>query len=261
MYSITAHECPECVQQLYDNIIRYNAGLRVLVVFHINEALHAVVDSIPSHDNLLFNPTRTDKARFTASIFLAHLDNYRFVKGIDFGLFCTLASNSLFVRQVDMEHIEANTPALAVGPTGYSLGDTETWSADEFVKNEALVALFKERDIKVEVAIHFGAYFRKETMGFIAAFCEQYGITTEIFPNDKIAAEEIVLSSLEKYATGRVAKRYAVWLPTMTMEDVKELIETGGCRDSADKHYTIIRVGREETNEIRKMITQTEHAS
>ena len=70
VYSITAHECPECVQQLYDNIIRYNAGLRVLVVFHINEALHAVVHSIPSHDNLFFIPTRTDKVRFIASIFL-----------------------------------------------------------------------------------------------------------------------------------------------------------------------------------------------
>lgn len=263
VYSITAHEKIDLVWQLYENIVRYNEGLSVLVIFHVNKELYDQRKDIPDANNLLFHPTPTDKARFTSSIFFAHLENYRLVHAMDFDYFCTLASNSLFVRKVDKRHLDKNIPALRPTSTGYSLGDPEMWSADEFVKNMDLADIFQENNIAVKIAIHFGAYFRKETMWFINDFCEKKHITPDIFVNDKIAAEEIILPSLEALATGRVSPRYGLWLPTITMNDVEEIMERGGCRGSVDDRYTIVRVGREDGNEMRKMIInqQTENVS
>ena len=92
--------------------------------------------------------------------------------------------------------------------------------------------------------------------GFIEAFCEENGICKEIFTNDKIAAEEIVLPSLEKYATGQVTPRYGICLYGITEQDIRNVIETGSSRGAVDTHYTIVRVERNMENELRKMIRE-----
>mgnify|MGYP001620107363 CR=1 FL=1 len=171
IYSITAHEHIASVFGMYENIVKLHRGLAVLVVVHCEEPLYALKDTIPQRENLLFNPIRTKKERFSSSIFFAHLDNYNLVSHHDFDFFCTLSSNNMFVRQVDLEDINKSIGVLDVSPTGYSLGDKEMWMWEEFVKNEALVSLFKKYDIGVMVSPHPGTYYRKGVINFIVSFC------------------------------------------------------------------------------------------
>lgn len=253
-YSITAHESPECVMNLYENIVKFHPGIPVLVVFHTNPALYRECMRLPQHDNLWFHPVPKKKERFTASIFLAHLENYKFIERQDFDFFCTLASNCMFVRPVDMDSIRATTPGLYIGGSGYKMFDPEKWTYQEFLKNVHLVNTFKQNDISVEVVTHEGAYFRKEVMGEMVDFCRRKKIDSDAFVYDTLAAEEVILPSLEKYLTGMVSLRYGIWIPGVKLKDVVSLAETGTCPSAVRGGYNIVKVPRDMENECRKYI-------
>lgn len=256
VYSITAHEHIDSVNGLYENIIKFNKGLNCLVVFHCEEELYNLRNTIPTRENLIFNPIRTKKARFSSSIFFAHFDNYNLLKDYDFDFFCTLSSNNLFVRHINFEQIKTETPYLNINKTGYSLGDKDMWMWDEFIKNHQLHGLFFECDIEIKVAPHPGAYYRKEVLGFIIDFCKKKGINKEMFVHDVFGAEEIMFPSLEKYATGIVSKRYAACLYGITEKDVMDVINTGSVRTWLRKDYTMVRINRNPEDKLRKLIYQ-----
>lgn len=256
VYSVTAHESPECVYNLYENIVKFHPGLSVMVIFHTSPDLYELCKSLPKHPNLLYHPRPSVKARFTCSLFFAHLDNYRQVYHFDFDYFCTLASNCMFVRPVDIEAIRKTTPDVNITPAKYELPDPEKWMWQEFVRNKRLVAIFKEEGIPVHVIIHEGAYFQKQVMKTMVHFCNIEGITPEIFDFDTLPAEEVLLPSIEKYITGKVSPRYGLWIPGLKMEDVVSVHETGGCRSTIGNHYTIMKVARDMENPIRKYINE-----
>lgn len=260
VYSVTAHESVDCLWDLYFNIRKFHkqSGLRVLVIFHCSPALHKEAKAMAPDNtsNPLFHPNPSVKARFTASLFLAHLENFRYLQeqGIEFDYFSTLASNCLFVRPY-----ETVIPApLNVTPTKYSLGDEDKWQAEEFKKNPKLVEVFKKHEIAVACTIHEGAYFTKDVFGFIVDFCKENGIDRDAFEHDTLAAEEVILSSLEKYATGVLGKRKGVWIPGITLSDVKSISETGGCRSTGDGIFNIVKIPRSMNDEKRKYINSIE---
>lgn len=262
VYSVTAHESPECLWNLYFNIRYFHQGLRVLVIFHCNPALHKEAKAMAPDNtsNPLFHPEPSVKARFTASLFLAHLANYRHIEslGIKFDYFATLASNCMFVRQVNFEAIKETTPNLCVTPSGYSLGDEDRWQAEEFKKNPKLVDVFKFHGVEMVAKIHEGAYFKRDVFGWISEFCRANGITQEAFTSDTLAAEEVILPSLERHATGTLGKRYGVWIPGITLADVKSIAKTGGTLSTVETHYNIVKVPRDMNDEKRKYINSIE---
>lgn len=256
IYSCTAHEKHEVVYNLYENIMKFHKGLNVLVLFHCNPPLYKdCVDLLPQHDNLVFHPTPTFKERFTSSLFLAHLANFKYMQDIDFEFFCTLASNCMFVHPPLIDIIRNETPHLKVTQTGYKMPDPDRWSHTEFVKNAGLVEIFKQLDAEVCLMTHEGAYFRKQTMGAMVALCDNWGINKELFVNE-IAAEEIVLPSLEKYLTGAIGKRYCAWIPGITMENVADVIATGTCKSLAGTFNNILKIPRDMNNPMRKLLTE-----
>jgi len=219
VYSITAHESIECVYDLYRNIMRYNAGLECLVVFHLNPLLFSQIDQIPSHDNLWFHPAPTEKARFSWSILLAHLENYHFIKDIPFDFFCLLASNCMFVRQVDYPKLQSETPRLshklhefASEPSINFEDIRQEWFWPVFQQCQEIIDLFQEYKIGINARSHEGAYFRKEVMKKIFDFCERHIIGRIALP-DGLGWEEVVLPSLEKYLTGQIGTRYCHHFP------------------------------------------------
>lgn len=257
-YSCTAHEHIESIDGLYRNIVKFHAGFDVVLIVHCEEPLYKLKDTIPANPNIIFNPIRYKKERFSASIFLAHLDNYEYaVKcGIDFDFFCTISSNNMFVRRVDLNDIKKETPTLLPAPTGtgYSLGNKEMWMWDEFVKNKELAEVLKKHNLPVKIAPHPGTYYRKEVIDFIYSFCKDNNIKKEIFTNDIFGAEEVMFPTLENYATGRVSKRYAVCLYNTNEKDIISVATTGTCRAHSQKHYTMVRVNRNPETPLRKMI-------
>lgn len=249
-YSVTAHESVECVMNLYENIVKFHPGMNVLVVFNTSPELYKECDKLPARDNLWFHPVPKRKERFSSAIFLAHLANYSLVERQDFDLFCTLASNCLFVRPYALVEPAALNPA----PTGYTLGDEDRWQAQEFLKNPKVVEVFKKHDIEMVATIHEGAYFKKDVFGWIVDFCKDNGIDRDAFDYDTLACEEALLPSLEKYATGMVGQRPGVWIPGITLADVKSIAMSGGTLSTVGDHYRIVKVPRDMNDEKRKWI-------
>ena len=138
----------------------------------------------------------------------------------------------------------------------YSLGDKVMWMWEEFVKNTALVDLFKRHGLFVMISPHPGTYYYRLVIDFIFRFCVANKINKEIFVNDVFGAEEVMFPTLEFFATGYVSKKYAVCLYGTTEKDITDVITTGSCRSHSQNHFTIVRVDRNPENELRKMVNE-----
>lgn len=259
IYSVTAHESPECVWNLVENIKRYHNGKNVLVVFHINNYLK---NTLPYYDSprhiVLFNPEVVDKEKYTSDIFLAHLSNYRMIKNLQFDFFCTLASNCLFVREPNWRLIEKETPGLFPGRSSekFEIPDTTKAFWDEFVKNQHLVDLFTEHEVQPILKNHEGTYYKKSVFNYIFWFYILGRVDKKAFTNDVLAFEEVLFPSLEKYATGVVSRRFCGLCPDITKDQLMELIDTGGCPPLPGDWYNIVKVPRDINNELRKIINE-----
>ena len=252
VYSITAHESIECVYNLYENIIKSNPGIDCLVIFHLEDKLYEQRNTLPIHTNLIFNPIHTKKHRFTSTIFLAHIDNYLYVRNYDFDFFCFLDSNNLFIKPVDYKTIKKETPSLNITQTGYKYPSWDTWQQEEFFKNQKLVKIFQDHNIEICVSTHCGMYLRKEVINHIVDFCKTNGIDKKIFTYDHFAAEEIVLPSLVKYSTGFLPKRYCWQQYRYTPKDITDIINKSEWRGLKNLHHNIIKAKRDMNDPLRK---------
>jgi len=257
IYSITAHESIECVYNLYENIIKFNTGLSCLVVFHVNPFLFSQTDQIPSRENLWFHPTPTEKKRFSGSLLLAHLQNFDLVREHDFDLFCTLASNCMFVRQVNYEQLLAITPLLSARPHEREQDASinfesieQEWFWSIYLQCQAIVDLFEVNRIGVNARSHEGAYFRKDVMARICEFCER-NIVGRIDLLDGVGWEEIIFPSLEKYLTGQLGTRYCRHFPFDREITQAELIEMA---EGPEAPNIVKRVERSMESKVRRFI-------
>lgn len=255
VYSVTAHECIDCVYNLYQNIMKLHEGYNVLVIFHLNIDLYNKKEVLPEHDNLRYHPRPVNKEKYKSDIFFAHLANYNHVRDESFDLFCTLASNCLFVRRPDIEAIKDSTPTLnMVRKTGYNVPDSQKWLWDTFLLDEKIAAVFKDNDIELVAHSHEGAYFRKMVINYIFYFCVTNHITKDNFTKDEAWSEETILPSLEKYATDIVSKRYCGLIPEINARDIISIAKKGSCWSLIGDHFTIVKVPRDMNNELRILV-------
>ena len=171
VYSVIAHESIDCVYNLYKNIIKFHEGKSVLVIFNINHKLAFQLNTVRIHENLIFNKKLSDKTKFSSDIFLAHLENYDAVRTYQFDLFCTLASNCLFVKRPDFNSIYKETPYLNVTTSIFKVPDTTKSLWDEFIKNKHIVDIFESEGVEPVMINCEGAYFNKEVFNYIYYFC------------------------------------------------------------------------------------------
>lgn len=256
VFSVVAHESIDCVYNLYENIIKFTEGKRVLVIFNINHALGFQLNTVRIHENLIFNPKLSDKTKYSSDIFLAHLSNYDQIKGHQFDLFCVLASNCMFVRKPDWNQIYTETPKLNVTTRIFMVPDSTKSLWDEFIKNEHIVKVFKKEGVEPTLINCEGSFYRKEVFNYIYYFCILNRITKEAFTNDVTPAEETILPSIERFATGIVSKRYCGLIPDINEMDLLKIIQTGGCLSLRGNHYCIVKVPRDMNNILRKLINQ-----
>lgn len=258
IYSLCAHESAECLFNLYENILKFNEGKNVLVVVSINQHLCDELRSYELNDypKLLINPKITEKQKFSHHILFGHFDNYDLIRLNDFDLFCTLASNCMFVRKPDWNQIYTETPRLNVTTRIFMVPDTTKSLWDEFIKNEHIVEVFEKEGVEPTLINCEGSFYRKEVFNYIYYFCILNRITKEAFTNDVTPAEETVLPSIERLATGDVSKRYCGLIPEINEMDLLKIIQTGGCPSLRGNHYCIVKVPRDINNVLRKLINQ-----
>jgi hypothetical protein len=241
---------------MYQNIMKFTEGKRVLVIFNINHSLAFQLNSVRVHENLIFNKKLSDKTKYSSDIFLAHLENYDAVKGHQFDLFCTLASNCMFVKKPNWSEIYEQTPPLNVTTSIFKVPETTKSLWDEFIKNEHIVKVFEKEGVEPILINCEGTYFRKDVFNYIYYFCILNKITKQAFTNDVTPAEETILPSLERFATGKLSKRYCGLIPDINEMDLLKIIQTGGCPSLRGDHYNIVKVPRDMNNVLRKLINQ-----
>lgn len=257
VYSVVAHESPECVWNLYENIIKFHKNKNVLVIFNFNSELGEYFENEKLPKNFKINYILKNKKKYTSDIFIAHLYNYWTISEYKFEFFCTLASNCLFVKSPNWPEIITETPRLKPGSGKgvFYLPDTTKAFWDEFMLCGLIVDVFRKEGIEPRLKNHEGTYYRKDVINWIWWFCFFNKINhKEAFANDTIAFEEVMFPSLEYYCTGQVSRRYCGINPELTQNELVRIIDSGGCQSIPGNHYNIVKVPRDVNNELRKIV-------
>jgi len=111
VYSITFHEQVICMLDQLMNILTFNHLNKVVIICSINETIHKELQGIRLPPNIIIHPfIRSPHARmlWNTNLFAAHMNNFELVKNIKFDYFCTLASNEMFIKNIDINIIKKN---------------------------------------------------------------------------------------------------------------------------------------------------------
>lgn len=109
VYSITYHEQPICILDHFMNILTFNHLYKIFIVCSINENVYNELKNIKLPPIIVIHPyIRSPHARmlWNTNLFAAHMNNFELVKHIKFNHFCTLASNEMFIKNINLPDIE-----------------------------------------------------------------------------------------------------------------------------------------------------------
>ena len=100
IYSILCHESPECIDNLIDNIYKFNKNYQIKIVLHLNKKLF----NNYSNEKVIINSIFYDKNINHSSIIKAHLENFNLIKNKElFKFFIPLASNCMFIKNLNLD--------------------------------------------------------------------------------------------------------------------------------------------------------------
>lgn len=113
VYSITFHESPLCVLDQLLNILTFNHMNNIFIICSINETVFAELVKIKLPSNILIHPyirPHNMPMSWNTNLFITQMNNVEHVNniGIKYNYFCMLASNELFVTNVDINNIKDN---------------------------------------------------------------------------------------------------------------------------------------------------------
>ena len=111
IYSITFHESPMCILDTLLNILIHNIQNSILIICSLNNDVFGEICKVKLPPNINVHPViRPANAPmlWNTNLFDAHMKNYSHVveRGIKFTYFCTLASNEMFIRSVNLDEIK-----------------------------------------------------------------------------------------------------------------------------------------------------------
>jgi len=113
VYSITFHESPLCMLDTLLNIMTYNHLNNILIICSINTNICNEIVKIKLPPNIIIHPDLrhpNTPMLWNTNLFTSHMKNYKYLldKNISFNYFCTLASNEMFIRPVDINIVKNN---------------------------------------------------------------------------------------------------------------------------------------------------------
>jgi hypothetical protein len=111
VYSVTYHEQALCILDQLLNILTFNHLNKIIVLFSVNDSIFNELKTIKFPQNMAVSPhVRSSHARmiWNTNLLAAHMTNFELVKHIKFDYFCMLASNEMFIKNVDLNVIKKN---------------------------------------------------------------------------------------------------------------------------------------------------------
>ena len=202
-YSILCHEKIDCIFDMIKNIKKYNKDYKVSIILNINHYLSKLIKekNINLPENVIINTDISEKIHSTHTILKGHLSNFNFIKDLDFDYFCLLASNCMFIRNINYNYIDTfykKKYDVIKKADGFKL--QTGWHWDSIYRNEKIINIFKERDMALYDSQHEGRVYVKYM------FNELNNEITKLKIFDLIQVdtlfEEFLLSTFERYLFG-----------------------------------------------------------
>jgi len=196
VYSILAHEEPECLKNQIENIILHNFNYKIAIIVHLNEYL--IDNFFTNINNVFINNSYYNKKLYHHTILKGHIDNFLFFreKKIKFLYYVPLSSNCMFIKQMN---IPSNYFFLnKIYTEKFSIKDNETgWHWGKILKNTEIVNILKKKKVPMRIGYHEGRIIFYELFNKICNFI----IDNNFFENivNECVFEEFLLPSLEAY--------------------------------------------------------------
>jgi hypothetical protein len=223
IYSIIAHESPECVLDLIKNIFAFHPFMNVGIVIHTNIVLYEEVKRIHKK-HVWIHPEPFDKQWCSYGIFLGHVCNFNYVNsiGIIAKYFITLASNCLFHKSVCLEFIEEkiNEDSMTYEPPKYMPPIPEWCQTYQLRCNSRFFTCFAQHNIPFINSYHEGTIFEWTIFQKIVNFQDWWALK-DIITID-FAFEEVLFPSLYTYFTKKHVRSLCT-LKDITLETLKTL--------------------------------------
>lgn len=113
VYSITFHESSLCMLDTLLNIMTYNHLNNILIICSINTNVNNEISKLKLPPNIIIHPEMrhpNTPMLWNTNLFICHMKNYQYLlnNNISFDYFCTLASNEMFIRPVDINIVKNN---------------------------------------------------------------------------------------------------------------------------------------------------------
>lgn len=204
LYSITAHESPECVIDLINNIFYFNKGLIISIIIHTNTYIFNELKDL-NIKNVFINPKILDKRYATIDILIGHIQNFTFSEYLNmkFQYFIPLASNCYFHKYLTLDYIKLSLEKSenAIPHRNYDHNGWHWWTSI-FQNKKILQILLDNQDcIDLFVNQHEGQIHTYETISYISNIIMKYKIFDIV--ESQICFEEFMLPTLYAKYTGK----------------------------------------------------------
>ena len=103
-FSLTCHECPDCVVDLIENIFTCFRHFNVYILISTDESiLKDLTEKLDKYENVIIVTSRTGSIWANLQLFQQHIYNIKYLKDkhIEYDYFCFVASNEYFIKIVD----------------------------------------------------------------------------------------------------------------------------------------------------------------
>lgn len=237
VFSVLVHESPECIIDMLVNFALYNSNHRIKVILHPNKEMYDVLAKMMFPDWVILYPNPTVKRRFTQDILRSHIETYMYLHDLNvkFKYFCLMASNCMFVKQLDLHELVSDLSSeLNIDCDGAYYEREDKWHWIRYKMNKELIALFTDHGITPVCGLIEGSIYANKIFQEIA----NYLIVNKVF--EKIVVEfpleEIVLQSIENKLCSRMNPVICKWVDNFeksNLQDVKK-----ACTDIYDKLNT-----------------------
>lgn len=196
IYSITAHESPDSLYNLIENIFLNNLNYKIGIILHLN--IFMKDNFFTNIKDVIINELYYDKKTCNHTILKAHIDNFSYLKKkkIQYLFIVPLSSNCMLIKQI---HIPLDYKFKnKIYEEEFSLDQKETkWHWDNILKNKIIFSILKKYKIPIRNGYHEGRIIFYDLFELICNFI----IDNKIFDNieQDCVFEEFLLHSLEAY--------------------------------------------------------------
>lgn len=253
IYSISAHESPECLHNLIENILLHNFNYKICIILHLNN--YMIDNFFCNLKNVYINNIYYNKKLYNHTILKSHIDNFNYLKinNIKSLYFIPLSSNCMFIKQMNIpSSYKFNNK---IYQEEFKIKDDEKgWHWEKILKNKEIIQILKKNKVPIRIGYHEGRIIFTELFDKIQSFIIENKIFEKI--TNECVFEEFLLQSLECYFNDshksliylKLFKNRINKNDIITEKNLNKIIQQN------NKIYIIKRIPRIITDPIRKLV-------